>query len=168
MTSRPRLPSLVRSLSARLLALTVVFVMLSEVLIFAPSAGRFRLNYLLDRSKAGYTAILALQATPNNMVSNELEKELLKQTEAYVIAMTRPDGAKPMLGSMPPPIEASFDLRQRGFFMLIGDAFDTLFQSRNRVLRIVAPSQRHPQITIEIVIDETPMRTALIDYSYRV
>src|SRR5262249_38676752 len=30
------------------------------------------------------------------------------------------------------------------------------------------PSQRHPQITIEIVIDETPMRTALIDYSYRV
>jgi signal transduction histidine kinase len=168
MTTRPRMPSLLRSLSARLLALTVLFVMLSEVLIFAPSAGNFRLNYLLERSKAGYTAILALLATPNNMVSDELEAELLKQTDAYVIAMGRPDGAKLMLGDKPPPIDASFDLRERGFFMLIGDAFETLFQSHNRVLRIVAPSPRHPQATIEIVIDEAPMRMALIDYSYRI
>jgi signal transduction histidine kinase len=168
MTTRPRMPSLLRSLSARLLALTVLFVMLSEVLIFAPSAGNFRLNYLLERSKAGYTAILALLATPNNMVSDELEAELLKQTDAYVIAMGRPDGAKLMLGDEPPPIDASFDLRERGFFMLIGDAFETLFQSHNRVLRIVAPSPRHPQATIEIVIDEAPMRMALIDYSYRI
>ena len=168
MTTRPRMPSLLRSLSARLLALTVLFVMLSEVLIFAPSAGNFRLNYLLERSKAGYTAILALLATPNNMVSDELEAELLKQTDAYVIAMGRPDGAKLMLGDKPPPIDASFDLRERGFFMLIGDAFETLFQSHNRVLRIVAPSPRHPQATIEIVIDEAPMRTALIEYSYRI
>jgi signal transduction histidine kinase len=168
MTTRPHMPSLLRSLSARLLALTVLFVMLSEVLIFAPSAGNFRLNYLLERSKAGYTAILALLATPNNMVSDELEAELLKQTDAYVIAMGRPDGAKLMLGDKPPPIDASFDLRERGFFMLIGDAFETLFQSHNRVLRIVAPSPRHPQATIEIVIDEAPMRMALIDYSYRI
>jgi len=169
MTARPRMPSLVRSLSARLLALTVVFVMLSEVLIFAPSAGRFRLGFLQERSDAGYTAILALMATPNNMVSSELERELLNQAQAYVIAMRRPDGVKLMLGSEPPPaVDASFDLRDRGFFMLIGDAFETLIQSRNRILRIVAPSPRHPQAIVEIVIDEAPMRMALIDYSYRI
>ena len=169
MTARPRMPSLVRSLSARLLALTVVFVMLSEVLIFAPSAGRFRLGFLQERSDAGYTAILALMATPDNMVSSELERELLNQAQAYVIAMRRPDGVKLMLGSEPPPaVDASFDLRDRGFFMLIGDAFETLFQSRNRILRIVAPSPRHPQAIVEIVIDEAPMRMALIDYSYRI
>ncbi|HUL07439.1 MAG TPA: HAMP domain-containing sensor histidine kinase [Candidatus Acidoferrum sp.] len=160
---------MVRSLSARLLALTVVFVMLSEVLIFAPSAGRFRLGFLQERSDAGYTAILALMATPNNMVSSELERELLNQAQAYVIAMRRPDGVKLMLGSEPPPaVDASFDLRDRGFFMLIGDAFETLIQSRNRILRIVAPSPRHPQAIVEIVIDEAPMRMALIDYSYRI
>jgi len=169
MTARPRMPSMVRSLSARLLALTVVFVMLSEVLIFAPSAGRFRLGFLQERSDAGYTAILALMATPNNMVSSELERELLNQAQAYVIAMRRPDGVKLMLGSEPPPaVDASFDLRDRGFFMLIGDAFETLIQSRNRILRIVAPSPRHPQAIVEIVIDEAPMRMALIDYSYRI
>lgn len=169
MTTRPHMPHLLQSLSARLLALTVVFVMLSEVLIFAPSAGRFRLGFLQERSDAGYTAILALMATPDNMVSDELERELLNQAQAYVIALRRPDNVKLMLGGdMPPPVDASFDLRERGFFMLIGDAFDTLFQSRNRVLRIVAPSPRHPQAIVEIVIDETPMRAALIDYSYRI
>ncbi len=169
MTVRPRMPSLIRSLSARLLALTVVFVMLSEVLIFAPSAGRFRLTYLEERIAAGYIAILALLATPDYMVSEELERELLQQAGAYIIAFRRPDGVKLMLDAdMPPPVDASFDLRERGFFMLIGDAFATLFRNDERILRIVGPSPRHPQAIVEIVIDEAPMRMALIDYSYRI
>jgi signal transduction histidine kinase len=166
---RPNMPSLVRSLSARLLALTVLFVMLSEVLIFAPSAGRFRLAYLEERIAAGYIAILALMATPDNMVSEELEHELLNQAGAYAIGLKRPDGVKLMLDSDHiPAIDASFDLRDRGFFMLIGDAFRTLAERDNRVLRIVSPSPRHPQAIVEIVIDEAPMRAALIDYSGRV
>jgi signal transduction histidine kinase len=169
MTARPRMPSLIRSLSARLLALTVIFVMLSEVLIFAPSAGRFRLTYLEERIAAGYIAILALMATPDNMVSDDLERELLNQAGAYIIALTRPDGVKLMLDAdMPPRVDASYDLRERDFFMLIGDAFATLFQTENRILRIVAPSPRHPQAIVEIVIDEAPMRMALIDYSNRI
>ena len=68
-----RLPSLRRSLSARLLLLTILFVMLSEVLIFAPSIGRFRLVYLEERLAAGRLAILALEATPDHMVSEALE-----------------------------------------------------------------------------------------------
>ena len=38
------LPPLAKSLSAKLLLLTIAFVMLAEVLIFAPSVGRFRLT----------------------------------------------------------------------------------------------------------------------------
>ena len=169
MTTRPRMPNLLRSLSARLLALTVVFVMLSEVLIFAPSAGRFRLSYLEQRTAEGYLAVLALMATPNNMVSKELERELLTSAGAYIVAFTRPDGVKLMLeAEMPPKVDATYDLRQRDFFMLIGDAIDTLRQRDNRILRILGPSPMHPQAIVEIVIDEAPMRRALIDYSGRV
>ena len=57
--SRPL--SLGKSLSARLLLLTIVFVMVSEVLIYAPSIGRFRLVYLEERLAAGRLAILALR-----------------------------------------------------------------------------------------------------------
>ena len=135
------LPPLARSLSARLLVLTMFFVMLSEVLIFAPSAGRFRLTYLEERTAAAYIAILALMATPDNMVSDDLERELLHQAGAYVIAFKRPDGVKLMLDAeMPPRVDASYDLRERAFFMLIGDAFTTLFQTDDRILRIVPAS----------------------------
>src|SRR5262245_61384065 len=168
----PNMPGLLHSLSARLLVLTVFFIMLSEVLIFAPSAGRFRLTYLEERIQAGHLAVLSLLATPDNMVSVELEKELLYQTDTYIIGLTRPDGSKLMLPTNSPPaitkIDATYDLRERGFFMLIGDAFETLLQSRNRIIRVIAPSAKHPQVIIEIVIDEAPMRAALLDYSSRI
>jgi hypothetical protein len=63
------LPPLHRSLSARLLLLTIFFVMLSEVFIYAPSIGRFRLvfleagcgwmPYMMDRLDEGIDGILA-------------------------------------------------------------------------------------------------------------
>jgi signal transduction histidine kinase len=164
-----KLPALIHSLSARLLVLTVFFVMLAEVLIYAPSAGRFRLTYLEERLAAGHLAILALQATPDYMVSEELEAELLNHAGAYVVALKRPDGVKLMLGQGPvPTIGASFDLAQAGFFRLIGEAFVALAQTDNRVLRVVGRSPKHPEAIVEVVIDEAPMRAALIDYSGRV
>src|SRR5690554_4330627 len=80
-----RLPALIHSLSARLLVLTIFFVMLAEILIYAPSAGRFRQTYLEQHLETGHLAILALEATPDYMVSEELEAELLRHAEAYVI-----------------------------------------------------------------------------------
>ena len=60
-TSAP--PPFHRSLSARLLVLTVLFVMLAQVLIFAPSIGRYRLEYLTERLAQAHLALLALEAT---------------------------------------------------------------------------------------------------------
>jgi hypothetical protein len=93
----PSLPPLGKSLSARLLLLTIVFVMLSEVLIYAPSIGRFRLVYLEERLAAGRLAILALEATPDHMVSEELKRELLAHAHAHLIGIRRATGMKLML-----------------------------------------------------------------------
>src|SRR3546814_1277215 len=82
-----RLPPLTRSLSAKLLLLTIVFVMLTEVMIYAPSIGRMRLVYLEERLAAAHLSILALEATPDNMVSKEMEAELLQHVGAYMVAL---------------------------------------------------------------------------------
>lgn len=167
---RPHLPPLARSLSAKLLVLTIFFVMLSEVLIYAPSAGRFRLTYLQERLAAGHLAMLALEATPDHMVSEALESELMHHSGAYAIALRGPDGTGPMLRphNPIPPVDADFDLRDEGFFPLIAEAFVTLAQRENRLLRVVGPSPKNPAAIVEVVIDEWPMRAALIDYSYRI
>ncbi|MDP6109814.1 MAG: sensor histidine kinase, partial [Rhodospirillales bacterium] len=56
----PKQPIL-RSLSAKLLVLTLVFVMLGEVFIYAPSVSRFRKVYLEGQIAAAHLATLALE-----------------------------------------------------------------------------------------------------------
>jgi len=113
MTARKlSLPPLAKSLSARLLWLTIFFVMLAEVLIYAPSAGRFRLTYLQERLASAHLAILALDATPDQMISEELERELLSHVGAYSVALTRPGAGKLLLmSSIPGTVDASYYLR---------------------------------------------------------
>ncbi|HEY2892425.1 MAG TPA: HAMP domain-containing sensor histidine kinase [Dongiaceae bacterium] len=168
--NRPYLPPPAKSLSARVLLLTVFFVMLGEILIYAPSAGRFRYEYLRDRLATAHTAVLALLATPDYMVSDSLQMELLQHANAYIVALKRPDGVKLMMHAKQgiPAIDATFDLNQKSFFGLIGDAFATIVHPANRVLRVMGSSPRMPESTVEIVIDEQPMRAALLDYSERV
>jgi len=170
MTARKlSLPPLAKSLSARLLWLTIFFVMLAEVLIYAPSAGRFRLTYLQERLASAHLAILALDATPDQMISEELERELLSHVGAYSVALTRPGAGKLLLmSSIPGTVDASYDLREGGFFSLIRDAFMTLLHDEGRVLRVVGPSPQAPQVLVEVVLDEAPLRRALIDYSQRI
>lgn len=60
--------TLLRSLLFRVLILTPLFVMLSEVLIYTPSIARFRLTYLEERLAAAGLArlvALALQGRPD-------------------------------------------------------------------------------------------------------
>src|SRR3546814_20443136 len=71
--------------------------MLAEVMIYAPSIGRMRLVYLEERLAAAHLSILALEATPDNMVSKEMEAELLQHVGAYMVALTTPGAGKLML-----------------------------------------------------------------------
>ncbi len=164
-----RLPPLARSLSARLLVLTIFFVMLAEIFIFAPSIARFRLTWFQERVAAAHLATLSLEATPKGMVSKALERELLRHVGGYGVILQKPDSKVLMLSSdMPPKIDATIDLRKSSFFGLIGDAFATLFRTENRVLRVMGPSPRDKNVTVEVVLDEAPLRAVMFGYGQRI
>jgi len=164
-----RLPLLARSLSARLLVLTIFFVMLAEIFIFAPSIARFRLTWFQERIAAAHLATLSLEATPQGMVSKDLERELLRHVQGYGVILQKPGSKVLMLSSaMPPKIDATIDLRESSFFGLIGDAFATLFRSENRVLRVMGPSPQEKNIIVEVVLDEVPPRKAMFGYGQRI
>jgi signal transduction histidine kinase len=163
------LPPAAAGLSARLLLLTIGFVMLAEVLIYAPSIGRFRKVYLEERLADAHLAILALDATPNQMVDEELELELLSHVGAKMVALTKPDAGKLMLlAERPQKVDVTSDLREAGFFALIGEAFVTLQAPDGRVLRVLGPSPKNRDVLVEVVLEETPLKTALIDFSWRI
>ncbi len=160
---------LLSSLSARLLVLTIGFVMLSEVLIYAPSVARYRHVYLEDRLSAGHLATLALEATPDHMIDEALEAELLRHSMAHLVRLRKPGRSVLLLGgSMPPAVDLTVDLREQGFLQLIADAFAAMVRTDNRVLRVIGTSPRYPEIGVEVVIDEAPMRAAMHDFSERI
>ena len=161
------LPTLSRSLSARLLVLTMTFVMIGEVLIYVPSISRYRLVYLEARLAAAHQATLALQAAPDGVVTPELEAELLLHARVHSVALRMPAASYQMLGTAP-PIDATFDLREETAYRLIRDAFVTLVQPRNRVLRIIGPARIDPRILVDVTIDEEPLRHEMYDYSGRI
>ncbi len=163
------LPPLLKSLSARLLLLTIFFVMLAEVLIYAPSIARFRLNFLEDRLAAGHLAMLTLEATPNQVVGDELKTELLDHVGAHFVAMSVPDRARLMLmSSLPPAVDATYDLREAGPIDLLQDAFKSMLSSGDRTLRVIGPAPKNPDLLMEVVLDEKPLCEAMFAFSQRI
>ena len=165
-----RPPPLLGSLSARLLVLTVFFVMLAEVLIYAPSIARFRVGYLQERVSASHLATLALEASSDHKIPAALERELLDHAGAYGITLYKAgQGGELMLShDMPPAVDARVTLGQGGFFALIGEAFMTLARSGPYILRVMGPSPRDPTVMVEVTLDEAPMRRAMVEFSERI
>ena len=156
-------------LSARLLLLTVSFVMLAEVLIFVPSAGRRHLEYLNNLLSDGHLATMALEAAPTGAVPAPLEMTLLHHARVHSVELRLGTFWTRMLGSddVPAP-DVLFDLRDATHFSLIWNAFETFAQADNRVMRVIGRSPMNPSILVEVIADEAPLRAVLIDYSGRI
>ncbi|MFT7595167.1 MAG: signal transduction histidine kinase [Paracoccaceae bacterium] len=158
---------MLNTLSGRFLILTTVFVMLAEVLIFVPSIARFREDYLSARLERAQIASLALLA--DDMLSDELEAELLENAEVFNVVMRRDEVRQLILSSpMPMPIAATFDLRDPGAIMLIRDAMSRLFTRENQMIRVIGAPVRQAGLLIEVTMETAPLRMAMIDYGLRI
>ncbi|MGM0585337.1 MAG: sensor histidine kinase [Pseudomonadota bacterium] len=160
---------LIRSLSGRLLLLTVLFVMLAEVLIFVPSIARFREDYLSERLERAQIASLAVLAAPGDMVTGELERELLATAEVLNIVLRRDVVRELVLsGLMPGPIDATYDLRQAGAWELVRDAFACLLAPPGRIIRVIGTPAEGGGVAIEATLEEDRLRAAMLAYGLRV
>jgi signal transduction histidine kinase len=168
---RAALPNFGRGLSARLLVLTICFVMVSEILIYAPSISRFRNDWLAERLASAYLAILALEATPGYMIDPELEVRLLESAGARVIRLSTRDGKNLIMrGSTPANIiiNRRVDLSDQLPTTLISDAFETLWSGGNRLLQVRGQTPQAGDAWIDVVLDDTPLRRDMIAYSWRI
>ena len=161
-----RLPSVRRSLSARLLLLTIAFVLLGEVLIYVPSISRFRKVYLEERLAAAQLATLSLEAAGALGLDPRLEDELLNHAGVISVTLHEPE-AYLMLGRLP-PVERVFDLRMATPLQLIRDTFEALWHGGQRTIRVMGPSPQRPEVLVDISLHEQAMWNAMVDYSWRI
>jgi len=157
------------SLAGRVLALTVIVVMVAEILIFVPTIARFRADYLQERLERAQIASLSILATPNDMIAPALEQELLANAGVTNIVLRRDFMRELVLSSpMPDVVAETYDLREAGPLELIGDAVDLLALGGGRLIRAIGIPVQGGGTAIEITLPETPMRDALIAYGLRI
>ncbi|MSU91597.1 sensor histidine kinase [Rhodobacteraceae bacterium 2CG4] len=160
---------LINTLSGRVLTLTVIFLMLAEVLIFVPSVARFRVEYLQERLELSQLASLSLLATPNEMVSMDLERELLENAEVLNVVLRRDEMRELILsGDMPAPVAQTYDLRDPAAPVLIRDALLTMMGDGNRIIRVIGMPVKGGGMEIEVTLHEEPLRTAMLQYGLNI
>jgi len=158
---------MLHSLSGRFLILTIIFVMLAEVLIFVPSVARFRDDYLLLRLERAQIASLALLA--DEVISPDLEEELLRNAEVFNVVLRRDEARQLILASpMPQAVDRTYDLRDPPALELIRDAMAQLIDPVPAVIRVIGNPTREAGLLIEVTMETGPLRTALLDYGLRI
>jgi signal transduction histidine kinase len=157
------------SLSFRLFLIAIASVLLVEAMIFVPSATRERNDWLAEQINAGRLAALALEAAPSRMVSSELEQELLDRAMVLAVAELYDERRDMILN---PGEEICCTRRIILFdespdFSEVGDTIGTFFAPRDRFLIIRAAGSR-PGRVIEVVVDETELRSVLDEYALNI
>ena len=155
-------------LSGKLLVLTILFVMIAEVLIYVPSIANFRLNWLNDRLAAAHTAALVLEAAPSGMVPDSLARQILGSVGARAVAMKMGTQRRLLaVSEMPPMIHHDIDMRNVPWHRAILDAFDMLLSNDKDVMRVIGPAPMGGDF-LEIVLDEAPLRQAMLRFSFNI
>src|SRR6476660_571622 len=167
-------------LSAKLLLLTILFVMLAEVLIFVPSVANFRITWLTDRLTGAQLAALAADAGPGGVVPDQLRTELLRTAQVRAVALKRSNERRLVL---PPvvasPIDDTYDFRAsarpRGIWnglglrlRLICDAIGVFVAKEGRIIRVIGEPGMGAGDFIEVVLPEAPLKAAMIRYGLNV
>lgn len=157
-----------RTLTGRFLLLTIVFVLLAEVLILAPSVARFREDYLRSRLERAQIASLALLAS-DGTISDKLAEELLVNAGVYNVVLRRDAVRELVLSSpVPSPIRATYDLRTASDWVLLRDAVAAFFARDGTVIRVIGAPVREAGLLIEITMDAGPLRDDLQRYAGRI
>ncbi len=162
-------PGFLAGLSGKVLALTIIFVMLGEVLIFLPSIANFRIQWLKSRVAQAEIAALAAAAAPDQILSSDLRSEILMGAGVLVVSLTK-DGKRQLIlrSDGDHMIDASYDLRAVRWLPAIADAFMVMLESEPRVIGVIDVPPNMSGDLIEIALEEAPLRTAMLGYGLNI
>lgn len=154
------------SLSGRLLLLTLLFVLITEALIFGPSVGRYHHALLQSHIESAEIAILPLTEAAGEKLSAGLRAQLLQHAGANAVMLKRPEQRELFLVTqMPHRIDLTIDLARDDLFHEVYYGLDCLLAGGARTLRVVAPTQIKGAEDVEIVLGERGIHAAVLSYA---
>lgn len=155
-------------LSTKLLALTIISVLVAEILIFIPSIANFRLRWLEERLSTAATASVVLLDNDASTLPRNVQNDVLMALGAKAIAVrSGGDSRLLVVSEMPPQVDEHVDLAAVGPAGAIGAALETMLYGGDRMLRVygkVGDSDKE----FELIIPDAKLRQAMLVYARNV
>ena len=153
-----------RSLSAKLLLLTIAFVFIAELLVLIPSISRQRIDWLGARVEAAYLVGLALEGPGYEMIKPD-EADRLLSTAGVLGVMIDRDGANILVAS--PDLSVSrrmhfIDLTTANAANMIGDAWSTVFSQGDDWVRVIGEPAYASGERVDIIVSQQALRRDLL------
>ncbi|HFB54667.1 MAG TPA: HAMP domain-containing histidine kinase [Hellea balneolensis] len=159
-----------RRLSAKLLLITVIFVMLAEILIFIPSAAMFRQTWLQDRAQSAGLLTLAIEGVPDYQGGQMLTHQFMADTDVSMVAQKR-EGMSQLVLGLPPSVDQkvyTVDLRNTRRLPLFRETFRDFFAPDKGYIRILSEPTVTGVEALEVLVPRQALAIALQDYCLRV
>ena len=151
-------------LSWKLVALTALFGIVVEILVFVPSIAHFRINRIHEAVHRADLVALALSGAPD--VDRALQNRLLAEMDASVISVRRGDMRRLVAIAEEPPgrIDRIVDLGNPDPWRWSLAALDMLADATPQTLRVLAPADEAGEV-LDLVMSSQPIRVALVRFA---
>lgn len=163
------LRALRRSLSAQLLALTILFVLMAETIVLAPSLAARRVDWIEKRLEQSYIVSVALESPERAMIKPETVRRLFATAGIVGIVIDR-DGERtkellPGREEMRYKATVPIKIDGRGWPMLLADAWASFFSKGDKTVRIVGAPRFAGGAEIEMFVSQAALRRDLLDHA---
>lgn len=151
-------------LSTKLVALTALFVVVAEILVFVPSIAHFRINRMQEAIHRAELVVLALQGAPD--LDRRLQDRLLGDMHASVISVRQGNVRRLVAMAETPPtaVDRTVDLDRRDPWGWTVAAVDMLFEPGEEMLRIIGMPGPSGEV-VDLVVSSTPIRAATLRFA---
>ena len=164
--------NITRSLSTKVLALTIIFILIAEIVVLIPSIAKERGDLLKKRFDAAYLVTAAMEAPDDNPLGQKTAEQLfatagilgvtvnVDQTRSLILAPAiNPHGGKQIIQS---------DAHSTSFMAMILDSWGTVFSKGDHLLQVSGAPQVAPEMGIDIIVSERTLRNELRTHSINI
>src|SRR3990167_2155794 len=161
-----------RSLSSKLLALTVLFVLFAEIVVLIPSVAKHRIDWLAARLESAYLVGLALDSPGGGVIEPEIAEQLFATANILGVTLER-EGARVLI--MTPKLTAdqaqimrfvslNYDMPQQH----VVDAWATMFSSGDHSIRVVGKAKYASGGYVDMFVSQAALRADIFEYARNV
>jgi signal transduction histidine kinase len=158
-----------RSLSTKLLLLTVLFVLLAEAVVMIPSVAKQRIDWLEMRLEEAYLVHLAIEGVDERTMSEETARQLFATANILGVTINRNNMRElvlaPEIDPHGPPRMLRADLRDRAPLKLIADAWTTMFSRGDDLIQVSGAPHFAENEAVDIIVSQRALRGNLLIYA---